>query len=283
MAALSFSKDLWDAIGVDSWKKWFTNTIWSIPFIPVPTSAGLGFVWAKTFGDVSSRALGNAANKVSLEWSTKQAFEDLALGDKDDKAATPPATGAGSTLTNDQITKIDSAIKWGTSRDDIIKANPNISTAAIDTQIAESIAKLAADGTQTLPSQASIKNTIENFKVASKTMTASQIKTIFDDPNSKLKHILAPTFEAWKTERKVKFNDKAWGTFTKTKDGEISLSEIKEDAAAADQGSYDTIDNVMRQNVEDFLKDLEEQIKKSTTTPAQKTKLEEIKKFYPTT
>ncbi len=283
MAALSFSKDLWDAIGVDSWKKWFTNTIWSIPFIPVPTSAGLGFVWAKTFGDVSSRALGNAANKVSLEWSTKQAFEDLALGDKDDKAATPPATGAGSTLTNDQITKIDSAIKWGTSRDDIIKANPNISTAAIDTQIAESIAKLAADGTQTLPSQASIKNTIENFKVASKTMTASQIKTLFDNSNSKLKHILAPTFEAWKTERKVKFNDKAWGTFTKTTDGEISLSEIKEDAAAADQGSYDTIDNVMRQNVEDFLKDLEEQIKKSTTTPAQKTKLEEIKKFYPTT
>lgn len=125
-----------------------------------------------------------------------------------------------------------------------------------------------------------VKNTIENFKTASKTMTTAQIKTIFDDTDSNLKHILAPTFEAWKTERKVKFNDKAWGTFSKAQDGSISLTDIKEDMAVSDQGSYDTVDKAMRQNVEEFVKDLEEQIKKY---PARQTNLEKIKSFYPTT
>lgn len=112
-------------------------------------------------------------------------------------------------------------------------------------------------------------------------MTASQIKTIFDDPDSKLKYILAPKLADGES-KKVKFNDKAWGTFTKTADGDISLNDIKEDAAAADQGSYDTIDNVMRKDVEEFLKDLQAKID-AAQQPANKTKLEDIKKFYPTT
>jgi chloramphenicol O-acetyltransferase len=49
---------------------------------------------------------------------------------------------------------------------------------------------------------------------------------------------------------------------------------------AADQSTYITLDTAMRKDVEEFVKDLEEQIKKY---PAHKTNLEKIKSFYPTT
>ncbi len=55
--------------------------------------------------------MSNVANKTSLDGSAKQAFEDLAYGtngDKDNETNTP--AGTNSTLTNDQITKIDDAI-----------------------------------------------------------------------------------------------------------------------------------------------------------------------------
>ncbi len=111
-------------------------------------------------------------------------------------------------------------------------------------------------------------------------MTTAQIKTIFEDPDSKLKYILAPKLEIGKPQN-VKFNDKAWGTFTKTADGEISLTDVKEDIAPADQNTYPSLDTlVMRKDVEEFLKDLQAQI---DAKPTNKTKLEEIKSFYPTT
>jgi hypothetical protein len=280
MAALSFSKDLWDAIGVDSWKKWFTNTIWSIPFIPVPTSAGLGFVWAKTFGDVSSRALSNAANKVSLEWSTKQAFEDLALGDKDNKAATPPATGAGSTLTASHITQIDNAIKNWTSisqiRDDIIKSDATL-TASVDNHIAESFAKLAATKDPNLKDKKTIQTTIDNFIQAKDKMTADQLKSIYK-ADSNLKYMLLPKDITATKKEIIKVGDNyLWVTLWS--DTNITTEDVAKDSQEVKDGKYIDLstDDKWRKQIDEFITDLEERSKQDLTN---KTKRDAIISFY---
>ncbi len=54
--------------------------------------------------------MSNVANKTSLDGSARAAFEDLAYGNKDKDNETNTPAGTNSTLTNDQITKIDDAI-----------------------------------------------------------------------------------------------------------------------------------------------------------------------------
>lgn len=295
MAALSFSKDLWDVVGVKKIGDWATNTVWSIPFIPVPVQTGDGMdvwlVWANKFKSISTGALDKKVQGMQLDSQVAKWFDEWATGNKADNGTTggsttttTPAAVTNTTLTTNNITDIDDAISNGTPisqiRDNILKKNSKATVADIDTHIAESIAKLAADGTKTLTDKSSVNKTIENFKTASKTMTTAQIKTIFDDPDSKLKYVLAPKLELGKSQN-IKFNDKAWGTFTRKEDGEISLTDVKEDVSAADQASYIEIDkDITRKTVEDFLKDLEEQINKNTS---HKTNLEKIKSFYPTT
>lgn len=284
MAALSFSSELGDAVHVKGIGEWATKTVGTIPFIPVPTPTGFGAVWAGTFKKISERAMVNMAEKTQLDKWFAEGFNEFATGEKADGSTSTTTTttvpSAATTLSTEHISKIDNAISSGGSitqvRDDIIKSNPSL-TASVDNHIAESIAKLAADGSKTFTDRASIDKTIENFKTASKTMTTTQLANIFNDKDSKLKYVLAPKLDEG-TSTNIKFNDKAWGTFTKTADGDISLSDLKDNVAASDQSAYTELDTVTRLKIEDFMKDLEEKI---TKNPANKTKLETIKNYFP--
>lgn len=282
MAALSFSEDLGHAIGVDAWKKWFINTIGSIPFVPVPTSAGMGFVWAKTFADVSSKALSNAADKASLNHATEQAFSDLALGSGEEpKPGTTTTTP--SALNANQATAIRDAVYSGQDIGQIQSTfNPtNDATVKtnIDNKIAETIAQLAADKNHTFKDKTSIEKTIKDFRTIASNgkISKQQLKDIYSS-DSNMKYALLPKDAEIDKEIKVWFGgvDDYLGITPKA-DGTIAVRDL--DKKDIGTGTYKSLldNNTRWPDLAEFIKDLE---KKVAANPTHKTKRDAVKAFY---
>ena len=289
MAALKATGKLWEASGVKFIEDGAKNLMGSIPFIPVPTSAGMGFVWTKSFTNETTKAMNRLQKNMSLSGSTEEAFSDLMNPSGEtthtDNTATTN-TNTVTTLNNDQVTAIETAINSGQSIDQIhntLNANKDAwLQKSIDDKISETIAKLATKKDQKFVDKKSVQNTIDNFKkiAENNSFTKEQLKNIYTS-DSNIKYSLLPKDMEIGTEKVIKINDEYMG-ITRWDDGNITVNDALKstDIASGTTVSVITDDDIRRKNVDDFVKDLEEKKKQH---PTSKTKLDEVTSFYPTT
>lgn len=287
MAALKATGELWKASGVEFIEKGAQNLMGSIPFIPVPTSAGMGFVWTKSFTEQTTKAMNRAQNKMSIGGSTEQAFADLMNPSGEPTTTTSNTntntnTNTTTTLNNDQITAIETAVNGGQSIDQIHNTlnttnDPTLKT-NIDNKVAETIAKLAANKDQKFSDKKSIQTTIDNFVGTRDKITTDQLEGIYKS-DSKLKYILLPKDMEADKRKVIKVGD-SYLWVTQAADLQITTEKLDDKAPEVKDGKYISIvtdSDKWRTQVDEFVKDLEEKAKKD---PTNKAKLDEINAFY---